>query len=76
MASQSTDEMKVVLEILVLCMVLDGRVSKTERHLYEVSVEAAPASFRRLLPYLPAYRATSSMDKAAQLPVADFVADV
>jgi hypothetical protein len=57
-------------------MVLDGRVSKTERHLYEVSVEAAPASFRRLLPYLPAYRATSSMDKAAQLPVADFVADV
>ena len=37
-------EMKVVLEILVLATVLDGKVSRKERALYDAAVEACAAT--------------------------------
>ena len=37
-------EMKVVLEILVLATVLDGKVSRKERSLYDAAVEACAAT--------------------------------
>ena len=37
-------EMKVVLEILVLATVLDGKVSRKERTLYDAAVEACAAT--------------------------------
>jgi len=74
MVNLEEEEMKVVLEVLVLCMVLDGKVSRRERKLYERAVQACQDTEQgkgfkvhdgRVLELAQTYRNMKSLTKEA-----------